>query len=54
MWLNRPDVRAALHAPPPDQLPWTPCSDTIDYRFGRARMIPVHMDLLKRGGWVDG
>jgi hypothetical protein len=49
-WLGRQDVRAALHAAPVAELPWQPCSDKLHYRTGGVAMVPVHRELVQRGG----
>jgi len=48
-WMNREEVRAALHVPPASQLNWQPCSDKLHYRTGPVSMTALHAQLVERG-----
>ncbi|MEW5300498.1 MAG: hypothetical protein WDW36_003428 [Sanguina aurantia] len=52
LWLNDPEVRAALHADPLDASdgPWDICSDRISYTHDAGSMIPVHKALMDTHG----
>ncbi|MEW5320025.1 MAG: hypothetical protein WDW38_011130 [Sanguina aurantia] len=52
LWLNDPEVRAALHADPLDESdgPWDICSDRISYTHDAGSMIPVHRALMDTHG----
>ncbi|KAG2450264.1 hypothetical protein HYH02_004775 [Chlamydomonas schloesseri] len=50
-WLNRAEVRAALHAAPLSVLPdWQPCSDVLYYAMDTADLVPTHVRLAGREG----
>ncbi len=49
-WVNRPEVRAALHAEPVSKIgEWQPCSDVLYYRLDTAYLVPVHEQLIMEG-----
>ncbi|KXZ47837.1 hypothetical protein GPECTOR_32g449 [Gonium pectorale] len=48
-WLNREEVRSALHAAPVSQLGWQPCSDVLYYRLDTAELVPLHEGLVRDG-----
>eukprot|EP00798_Chlamydomonas_sp_ICE-L_P013839 gene13839-19760_t len=49
-WMNRGDVREAIHAAPLRTVPsWQPCSDVLHYTVGKVAMREVHRELLQRG-----
>lgn len=49
-WLNRPEVRDALHAAPLGTVPeWQPCSDYLLYRLDTVALAPTHERLLAAG-----
>lgn len=51
VWLNRPDVRSALHAAPRDITGrWTICSDVLHYHHDAGSMIPIHHKLTQHHG----
>ncbi len=42
MWLNAPDVRAAIHAKPVEEIGhWTICSDKLSYMRVIHSLIPM-------------
>ena len=53
-FLNRPDVRAALHVD--HARPWAPCDDAVFFGYSRhshdAPMIPVWQQLLRASDWA--
>jgi hypothetical protein len=51
VWLNDPEVRAALHAAPQSVTgPWQLCSDRIFYTSNGGSMLPVHNFLVRESG----
>ncbi len=49
-WLNRPDVRAAIHAQPVDVTgAFSMCTDRIQFTHDAGSMIPIHKALLAAG-----
>ncbi|PNH08557.1 Serine carboxypeptidase 1 [Tetrabaena socialis] len=49
-WLNREDVRSALHAAPASVIGgWQPCSDELYYRLDTAELVPMHERLVAAG-----
>ncbi|GFR47312.1 hypothetical protein Agub_g8999 [Astrephomene gubernaculifera] len=49
-WLNRADVRTALHAAPASLIGgWQPCSDVLRYALDTAQLVPVHEELVGAG-----
>jgi len=51
IWLNDPEVRAALYAAPHELTgPWVLCSDRILYTANGGSMLPVHNYLVRKAG----
>lgn len=51
LWLNDPEVRAAIHAAPQDLTgPWQLCSDRIFYTSNGGSMLPIHNSLVRESG----
>ncbi|KAG2482612.1 hypothetical protein HYH03_018456 [Edaphochlamys debaryana] len=48
-WLNREDVRAALHARPTAGWEWQPCSDLIYYRLDTMALVPYYERFVREG-----
>jgi hypothetical protein len=54
IWLNDPEVRAAIHAAPQDVTgPWQLCSDRIFYTSNGGSMLPIHSYLVREAGAYD-
>ncbi|PNW80334.1 hypothetical protein CHLRE_07g313164v5 [Chlamydomonas reinhardtii] len=50
-WLNRAEVRSALHAAPLAALPdWQPCSDVLYYAMDTADLVPLHVRMAVEEG----
>ncbi|EFJ44699.1 hypothetical protein VOLCADRAFT_118648 [Volvox carteri f. nagariensis] len=49
-WLNRDEVRSALHAAPWSVIGgWQPCSDVLYYRLDTMDLVSVHEELVREG-----
>jgi hypothetical protein len=50
VWLNDPEVRAAIHAVPPSRQPWELCSDLLNYTRHTDSMIAIHRRMTQKKG----
>jgi hypothetical protein len=50
VWLNDPEVRAAIHAVPPSRHPWMLCTDLLSYTHDMGSMIAIHRRMTQEKG----